>query len=203
MRCNSETVPPTIRPRVIVPANGVIGNYADWLPYFAECAECSMSAMLEAAQIADTLWTRMEIRRRPTIIVGRATAGASQCREIADNADFAGTSIAVKWLAKVLDAPRRLAEQLLRIEEADEICTTGIRHYSRSGGSPICSRLWGFVRISAFADLLSATKVQSRSEHLDDASGQNKLAQKWRWLQWNAATECNIMLPLLAFPKNY
>jgi hypothetical protein len=33
---------------------------------------------------------------------------------------------------------------------------------------------------------------------------QIKLAQKWCWLQWNAATECNnIMLPLAAFPKNY
>jgi hypothetical protein len=29
---------------------------------------------------------------------------------------------------------------------------------------------------------------------------QIKLAQKWYWLQWNAATECNIMLPLAAFP---
>jgi hypothetical protein len=32
---------------------------------------------------------------------------------------------------------------------------------------------------------------------------QIRLAQKWCWLQWNAATECNIMLPLAAFPKNY
>jgi hypothetical protein len=33
---------------------------------------------------------------------------------------------------------------------------------------------------------------------------QIKLAQKWCWLQWNAATECNNnMLPLAAFPKNY
>jgi hypothetical protein len=32
---------------------------------------------------------------------------------------------------------------------------------------------------------------------------QIKLAQKWCWLQWNAATECNIILPLAAFPKNY
>jgi hypothetical protein len=32
---------------------------------------------------------------------------------------------------------------------------------------------------------------------------QIKLAQKWCWLQWNAGTECNIMLPLVAFPKNY
>jgi hypothetical protein len=23
------------------------------------------------------------------------------------------------------------------------------------------------------------------------------------WLQWNAATECNIMLPLAAFPMHY
>jgi len=34
-------------------------------------------------------------------------------------------------------------------------------------------------------------------------SPQIKLAQKWCWLQWNAGTECNIMLPLAAFPKNY
>jgi hypothetical protein len=33
---------------------------------------------------------------------------------------------------------------------------------------------------------------------------QIKLAQKWRWLQWNAATEWdNNMLPLVAVPKNY
>jgi hypothetical protein len=27
--------------------------------------------------------------------------------------------------------------------------------------------------------------------------------QRQLWLQWNAATECNIMLPLVAFPMHY
>jgi hypothetical protein len=31
------------------------------------------------------------------------------------------------------------------------------------------------------------------------------IASKWKqcWLQWNAATECNVMLPLAAFPMHY
>ncbi len=43
---------------------GIIGNLADWLPYPAEHAESSMSAMPEAAKVADTLWTTANFQDR-------------------------------------------------------------------------------------------------------------------------------------------
>jgi hypothetical protein len=44
--------------------------------------------------------------------------------------------------------------------------------------------------------LFFARVVESESVVCDSCGGRC-------WLQWNAATKCNIMLPLLTFPMHY